>query len=112
MDINSLLSFTVGQRYSLGESNSDPFKRTKLSLSVRRQILERLAGVLTVFGGRGKYKRSGVKEDMFGISTELVYDISDNVLANVSYSFSLVDSNLQTNEYTKNVVSTGIRMKF
>lgn len=105
-----VVSFT--KSYSTTSYAKDVFSSWQILIGLVKQLSKRLGINGSVFYGEGEYSSSGNKDKFQGANIGLTYDIKDNVLGTITYAHSQVASNVFTREYTKNVVSVGMTIKF
>ena len=101
----------VKEYYSIAYSE-DLFNKWQLSFGGDLQPMERLRVNWDIFYGNGEYVQSGTSDDLFGGSVGLYYDLTDKIILSILYNCSVVDSNLRSNEYTKNTLTTSVRAIF
>ena len=90
----------------------DFFNQWRFSGRITRQLLRRLEGKLEGFYGGGEYIRSGRTNNLLGAAVGLEYEISEDVQGMLDYNFSQNRSNSRFQEYTKNMISVGIKAAF
>ncbi|MFH1877722.1 MAG: outer membrane beta-barrel protein [Candidatus Omnitrophota bacterium] len=90
----------------------DYFDYWQFSGTFTKEVLERLTLSAMFFFGNGKYIDYGLKYGIAGVGGALTYDINDKIKASLSYSYSGVDSNLEFQEYDKNVVALTVTVVF
>ena len=84
----------------------------RVALSFARQISKRLDGGVSIFYGEGEYDAFSIDDQQTGVSARLNYDIKEDVTAFLAYTYSEVDSNLDSRNYARNRVEAGVRMTF
>jgi uncharacterized protein (PEP-CTERM system associated) len=88
------------------------FKSQRVSAALTKSLLRRLGLTLSGFYGKGDYTASNIKDNLFGGDLRLVYDLSPHIKANLGYTYSKTDSNVNTRDYNKNVISMGLSGEF
>ena len=66
----------------------------------------------SIFFGEGEFKTFNIKDQQIGISTRLNYEIKENVISFLAYTYSQIDSNIDTRSYDRNLVELGVRVVF
>jgi len=99
------------------KDRNDIFDNWRASLDLRRDILENVNGSVSCFYGQGEYLSSGDKDELLGASTGLAYSIWEGkkgqaIKGNLSYTYSQLESNVESREYTRGSVNFGIAAKF
>jgi hypothetical protein len=112
LDETSRVSLTVAKHYTTNNSTADLFDQWLVSGSFRKQILARLAGQADVFYGRGEYSNLRIEDNFVGASVHFDYALWHNTKANIRYSYSATNSNLDDRDYIRNYVGGGIRIEF
>ncbi len=113
-EINKNTSFTISylKENSTTDYSQNIFKSQRVSLSLAKQILEKLKVSLSGFYGNGEYSAIDTRDRLKGASTGFTYDLLSGVRMNASYSYSETSSNAASREYKKNFVSLGITYEF
>jgi hypothetical protein len=106
------LRASFAKHYDSNYSSANVFNSWRTSFFVDHKIFERLAGVLELFLGKGEYKNLGIEDKFSGASARLSYELTKDVSAYVSYSRSQTNSNVESRDYTRNLYSLGIRVRF
>ena len=112
IDENSLVNISFTKRYYTNAYTEDLFDYWQTSVTFRRQLFRRLGCVFSGFYGEGEYIATNITDKLQGASIGFTYDLSRKLKANLSYSYSKVDSTIETREYTKNTVLLGLTMEF
>ena len=105
-------TLTLTKSDSATSYSQDTFKNWRFSADLSRQFSERLRLGLNAFYGEGKYTLEGVKETLEGASIRLGYDILRDVTFNLSFSYTNQSSNFTSNQYSREVVTAGVNIKF
>lgn len=84
----------------------------RTTVAVTQQVTERFKCSQSVFYGSGEYISFDSTYELLGANTLITYDINKNLKGNLSYTFSDVDSNIDTNGYLKNTVFLGLTAEF
>ncbi|QII12815.1 hypothetical protein KsCSTR_34360 [Candidatus Kuenenia stuttgartiensis] len=100
------------KKYTTSPYFADIFNNWRTSASVTRQMLERLGCSLSIFYGEGEYVFSSFEQRLLGVNSSLNYDISRNLKGRLTYTYSQLDSNFETAEYSKNTVFLGLTAGF
>jgi len=100
------------KEYYASQYEQNIFDYWEISGSVTSQLLKRLTGSLDAFYGRGEYLSIDTTDNLFGLNAGADYQLTKKLILNASYNFSRTDSNVDTNDYTKNVVTVAIRGVF
>ncbi len=111
VDEESLASVTIDQSYETTTYAEDLLKSWRASLAYRRQLLKRLNGSVAGFFGQSEYENTSIEDDIAGAAFSLVYELSPDWTAGVSYQFSNIESTDQTKEYLKNTVMLTMSLK-
>ncbi len=88
------------------------FNQWRASADLTRVLWKRLSAFVIAFYGRGEYKTINQKNDLLGANGGLTYDFNEHFKAVAGYSFSMNSSNVNSNEYTKNVATAKIVFTF
>jgi len=91
---------------------ADVFDAWRISASLTRRLLERLKMTVSVFFGEGEYSASSIEDQKTGVSTRLSYDVKEEATAFIAYTFSEVDSNIDSRDYRRNLVELGMNFVF
>ncbi len=75
-----------------------------------RRVTARLGYTFSGFYGRGEYLSTAIKDTFKGASVGLTYDLTQRLKGDLTYSYSVTDSNVASREYRKNTVILGLRM--
>ncbi|MCK5393845.1 MAG: outer membrane beta-barrel protein [Candidatus Omnitrophica bacterium] len=115
--VNEFDDQTIGgiyfvKQYTTSSDTEDLFDSWKLSCSYGRQMIERLRCSLSAFYGEGDYISLRLKDKQSGISGTVTYDITENIQGRISYTYTNIDSTLNTREYSRNTLLLGITWKF
>ncbi|WKZ18007.1 MAG: outer membrane beta-barrel protein [Candidatus Jettenia sp. CY-1] len=100
------------KKNSTNAYTADIFNEWRTAINFKRQILERFGCAFSVFYGDGEYASSNFQRELFGVKTNLTYDINKNLRANLAYSYSDLSSNVETTEYEKNTIFLGLIAEF
>jgi len=92
--------------------SADIFDAWRITADLKRQLLERLKMSATVFFGEGTFDALSIQDRQTGVSTRFSYDVRKDVIAFLAYTYSEVDSNLETRGYNRNLVEMGVRIIF
>ncbi|MBI3617061.1 MAG: outer membrane beta-barrel protein [Candidatus Omnitrophica bacterium] len=91
---------------------ADIFDSWRVALSLGRQLLERLKMTASVFFGEGDFAAQGITDRQTGASTRLSYEVTRNAQTFLAYTYSEVNSNIDTRGYDRNWVEVGVRVVF
>ncbi|HOW43240.1 MAG TPA: outer membrane beta-barrel protein [Candidatus Omnitrophota bacterium] len=112
LDATTRASISYSKQYTTNSSTQDLFNQWQFSAGLGNQIFRRLGLGVNAFYGEGTYTVVDVRDTFQGINVGLVYDVADNIKANVSYAYSQTDSNSDTRDYEKNAVTCGLTVLF
>ena len=91
---------------------ADIFDSWRVTANLRKQLLDRLRMVLSVFFGEGEFNAQSITDKQTGINARLNYDVSKDAVAFLAYTYSQVDSNIDTRNYGRNLIESGFRISF
>ncbi|MBU4478897.1 MAG: outer membrane beta-barrel protein, partial [Candidatus Omnitrophica bacterium] len=113
-DFNANDSASVSYRKTSMPSSftADIFDSWRLSASLRRQLLERLRMAMEVFWGEGNFAALSIIDEQTGVNVQLSYDVSKDAAAFMAFTYSEVDSNIDTRSYVRNLIDAGVRISF
>ncbi len=106
----TMLSFTKG--YDTTSYSQNIFRSWRFSGALTRQLLKRLSGSVAGFYGKGTYVASDIRDELWGGSVGVSYDITRNVKGQVGYRHASVDSTQSGRGYGKNTVAVGMTAEF
>lgn len=112
MDETTQAGLIFVKEHSFNYDSSDVFDNWRVSIFGNRQISERVSLNGVLFSGGGEFQQSGTKQKFNGLGVTAGYDINTNVQATLHYMFSRNDSSSAGDDYQKNTVSLGMRVKF
>lgn len=112
IDENTRAKLLFIKRYETNSYTEDLFNQWRASLLFSRQLLERLGCSLSLFYGDGEFISSDFSRKLMGASPVFTYDINKNLKGNLTYTYSQLDSDIKTSEYTKNTVFLGFVAEF
>jgi len=112
VDDKTRLSVSFMKQDSSSYYATQIFKSTRISLSFVRQLFKRLSLAISGFYGEGKYTDTGRSDLYKGGNMSLTYDITDKIKANMSYNYSATNSNVEANDYIRNVGMLGMTIDF
>lgn len=112
LDENTRLSLSFKKEYYTSSYEEDLFNHWQASVLFTRQLVERLSCSLSGFYGEGKYVLLGIKDKLLGASIACSYDFRENLRGNLKYTYSDVNSTVETREYIKNTVALGLSIDF
>ena len=113
-DFNETDSASLSYRKTSTPSSftADIFDSWRVALNLSRQLLERLKMTASVFFGEGDFTVLGITDRQTGASTRLSYEVTKNAQTFLAYTYSEVDSNIDTRGYDRNLVEVGVRVVF
>lgn len=113
-DFNETDSASLSWRKTSTPSSftADIFDSWRVALSLGRQLLERLKMTASVFFGEGDFAALGITDRQTGASARLSYEVTKNAQTFLAYTYSEVDSNIDTRGYDRNLVEVGVRVVF
>ena len=91
---------------------ADIFDSWRVALNLSRQLLERLKMTASVFFGKGDFAALSITDRQTGASARLSYEVTKNAQTFLAYTYSEVDSNIDTRGYDRNLVEVGVRVVF
>ncbi len=112
IDEETRASISLARRRDTYAYSEDLFDYWKASGTFRRQLFKRLGFSLSGFYGKGEYVVSNITDKLRGVGIGFSYDLSKNLKGSFNYTYSSVDSTVDTREYTKNRVFLGLTMEF
>ncbi|MBN2097698.1 MAG: outer membrane beta-barrel protein [Candidatus Omnitrophica bacterium] len=112
IDETAQASLSFSQQYTTTSYTQDLFKQWRLSAALNKQLFKRLNCALSAFYGEGEYVSSSITDELNGASCSLRYDLNEQLTGTLSYSYTSVDSNLNTREYSKNRISLRLSYDF
>ena len=112
IDEKTRARFSFNKRYGTSPYVAEIFNNWRTSASLTRQMLERLGCSLSIFYGEGEFISSTFKNKLLGANSSLKYDISRNLNGNLTYTYSQLDSNVETAGYSKNTLFLGLVAAF
>jgi hypothetical protein len=111
-DKDSKLTFSILKEYNANAYTEDLFNYWQSSISLNRQLTERLGAGINAFYGEGKYTSQGVDDKLKGVNIGLDYELLRDVKLNINYSYSKTSSNFSSRDYTRNYFSAGVKAIF
>jgi len=112
IDENSRVSISFTRRYYTNAYTQDLFDYWQTSGTFTRRLFKRLGCSLSGFYGEGEYITTNIADKLRGVSVGFTYDLSKKLKGNLRYTYSDVDSTIDTREYTKNKIFLGLAMEF
>ncbi|VAW11424.1 hypothetical protein MNBD_BACTEROID05-365, partial [hydrothermal vent metagenome] len=106
------VSLTYEKRNLPSSFSADIFDSWRVSLNLRRRLLERMRMNLSVFLGEGEFKTLGTQDTQTGVKSQLNYELSKNTVSFLSYTFAQVDSNTNSRDYKRNLIELGLKVLF
>jgi len=91
---------------------ADIFDSWRVAVNLKRQLLERLGMTVSIFFGEGEFEARSINDTKIGVSTRVNYDVRKDMVAFLAYTYSEVDSNIDTRSYDRNLIEVGVRMTF
>lgn len=95
--------FKYETRSTTSSYQSSIFTSHQVSIGAFRQLSRRLSFNAAAFYGHGAFDSTDVKDNFFGATAALNYDLTENLKATLSYNFNLVDSTDTAREYARNM---------
>ena len=113
-DFNETDSASLSYRKTSTPSSftADIFDSWRVALSLGRQLLERLKMTASVFFGEGDFAALSITDRQTGASARLSYEVTKDAQTFLAYTYSEVDSNMDTRGYDRNLVEAGVRFDF
>lgn len=112
IDENSRASISFTKRYYTNAYTQNLFDYWQTSGIFTRRLFKRLRCSLSGFYGEGEYITTNITDKLRGVSIGFTYDLSKKIKGNLRYTYSDVDSTIDTREYTKNRIFLGLTMEF
>jgi len=112
LDEKTQVGITFSKDFATNNYTEDVFDTWRLSVTLGRQLLERMTVFGSAFFGQGEYDSLKIKDDLLGVSLGLRYQISRDITASFGYSYSQTDSNDDTRDFDRNRVLVGVDIKF
>ncbi|MCK4947478.1 MAG: outer membrane beta-barrel protein [Candidatus Aureabacteria bacterium] len=112
LDENTRLSISFKKEDYTSSYEEDLFNHWRASVLFTRQLAERLSCSLSGFYGEGKYVLLDIKDKLLGASIACSYDFRENLKGNLKYTYSDVNSTIESRKYTKNTVTLGLSIDF
>jgi hypothetical protein len=91
---------------------ADIFDSWRVAVDLNRQLLERLKMAGSLFWGEGDFTAQGITDRQVGVSSRLSYDVSRNTRTFLAYTYSEIDSNIDTRRYARNWLEAGVGVAF
>jgi len=98
------------REYNSVSYQEDLFNYWEFFADFTRRLTARLGYTFSGFYGRGEYLNSSIKDTLKGASCGLTYDLTQRLKGDITYSYSITDSNEASREYRKNMLLLGLRM--
>lgn len=113
-DINETTSVDIAfEKESTPNSyTEDIFDYWQISTSLRKQLSERMNAAFSAFYGEGEYVASTREDELLGGYASLSYDFNKNLRGTLKYTYTNVDSNASSQQYTRNTVVAGLSLYF
>ncbi len=112
LDQRTAWSISYLRNYAPASDREDLFNSWRISTAWGRELLERLRLNLSGFYGEGEFLGSGITDITQGGTLGISYDLRDNMVGTLSYSYAETSSNDSGREYKRNTVSAGMNVKF
>lgn len=112
LDKNTSIAVSFTKQYQTNAYSQDLFNYWEISGSFKRQLTKRLRFAGSVFYGNGEYMSGDISDDLFGGKAAFFYDMTEHLSAELSYRYSMTDSNASYREYKKNTVFLGMTAEF
>ncbi|MFA5320512.1 MAG: outer membrane beta-barrel protein [Candidatus Omnitrophota bacterium] len=98
------------REYNSVSYQEDLFNYWEFFADFSRRLTARLGYTFSGFYGQGEYLNNSIKDTLKGASCGLTYDLTQRWKGDLTYSYSITDSNEASREYRKNTVIFGLRM--
>ncbi len=117
VDEKTSANISYSQGIRITNNTNDTFKNWRLSGTLIKAMLKDLNGSLSVFYGKGEYSETDVIDTLQGASINLSYVYWEGMRGsklgmNIGYSYSNTDSTVESREYTKNSINSGMTLAF
>lgn len=100
------------KRYDTTTYTQSLFDQGRVSMSLSHDFTPKISGAANAFYGEGKYLSEGRTDKTRGVGVSASYEIKHDIRANVNYSYSSTDSNIDSGDYKKHTVTVGITVLF
>ncbi|HTL69732.1 MAG TPA: outer membrane beta-barrel protein [Candidatus Eisenbacteria bacterium] len=113
-DINETTSWDIAfeKEYAPTSYTEDIFDYWQVSTTLRKQFNPRWNAYLSGFYGDGDYQTADRTDTLWGANVALTYDITKIWKGTVKYTFTDVNSDLASQEYTRNTIQAGLALQF
>jgi len=112
VDKNNRTNISFTKRNFANAYTQAIFDHWKLSVSFISRLFKRLSCSLSGFIGEGEYETLDIKDRLAGASLGFIYELSENIKAKLTYTYSDLGSTTGSREYTKNKILLGLTIKF
>ncbi len=112
VDENTSLKLTYTQEYAANTYSQNVFNSYRWVLSGVKQLTARLSSNISAFYGQGEYQSTGIDDKLSGLSAGLGYAMTEKITLTLNYSYERTESNTDSRDYVRNMVSLGSRFAF
>ena len=112
IDENTYASLSFAKEYQTNPNTEDLFDYRQAAIRFGRKISRRLTYFLSGFYGEGEYIALNITDRLRGANVVISYNLKKNLELKLTHTYSDTQSTIDTREYTKNVTSLGLNMKF
>ncbi|NUO09231.1 MAG: hypothetical protein HUU08_11215 [Candidatus Brocadia sp.] len=111
-DTDTVASISFDRQDTTSPYVDDVFENWRTTLSLKRQLMERFQGSLSIFYGEGEYMSSNFKTRLTGANATFRYDINQSLRGTFTYTYSHDNTSSEDLGYTKNTVFFGLAASF
>lgn len=111
-DINTRVSISFYKDYAVTPFVPDIFEQWNSTLSLSREISERINYNLSTFYGKGEYIIGNYEQTLMGATSTFSYAIYKNLFGSFTYSYIKSDYDIDTLGYSKNTFYLGLTAAF
>ncbi len=112
VDKNTTFKVKYVQSYAPTSYNQDIFNSWRWVGEATKQLSDLLIGRVSAFFGKGEYVASEIRDKLIGANVNIEYALTKHSDLFLSYSLERTDSNTDTRDYTRNMVTAGIKFSF
>ena len=112
LDQNTQLNVKYVDQYAIGSFSADVFKSWRWVISGVKQLTARLKANIDAFYGKGEYLTNDISDKLSGADLGVQYALSERTSLKVSYLYERTDSNVDSREYTRNMILFGFMFAF
>jgi hypothetical protein len=102
--------FASDERFS--SEGGDVFSSWRTTGQYQRHLLNKLIGIFVIYYGEGTYSDSDIKDTFTGGNIDFNYLFSETLSGGVRYVYANNDSDDESREYTKNIITISLNKTF